>query len=677
MPSVLFVTNELYPYDKGGIGRFIYNYCTWNKRQETPSDLHVLYTRRTAFARNWGNSEEHDFVLHTASDLPAKLQQDKIFGGSLDSATMSTLTAESTEIANLIERVCGKIDHSFDYIEFPDFGGPAIATIRQKKTGNAVFSNSQIVVRLHSAMTLIQIDEGAYHKPSEWFAAMSDVERYCLANADLVVGHVPSVIEYNQRTFGFSDSWKQKAVCEFPPVILSAKERTAASRAAASSHRNETIGRRFVFSSRFQVFKRPDLFIDGAICYLLRNPDTSDKFILASYGWDKSFIQSLRERIPDRLHNQIILKTDQTHDERIETLSSAIIVIPSTYESFCIFAYECLLLSRKIVLNEKCISFGLNHFWQNDKNCKLFSGTAESMADALEQIDELEPPKLLELPRSNPYWLRKLPKTVTSTPKLSIDVILTDTVGCLNEVKATAAGFLKCSQVRTVHVFLEQSQTCGAQKLEPGNVVVHRTYSNQIGDSALSSVLMMCRSNFVLLTDTKTTPTKEWKRGIDAALSSCNSSMLAFPVVEMDGSRPNAHLPIYDCPNLVLSGFGLKLFPVVFARSRLLRIVESRNESCAAIEQAILDACISGQNADVINLPIIRRAAVKTSGGISPRLLAHCKSRLLLRHLPHLAAFNLEHYRPAAFAYATKKDILVKGTSIEKTFKKFWEFWKK
>lgn len=677
MPSVLFITNELYPYDKGGIGRFIYNYCKWNRQQVTPSELHVLYTRRTAFAANWGTTDEADFVLHTMSSLPIKLQEDNIFSGLLDSATFSSLIADSAEIANLVERIHLKIGHGFDYIEFPDFRGLAIDTIRRKKTGVEAFSNSQIVVRLHSAMTLIQIDEGTYHKPSEWFAAVADAERYCLANADLIVGHVQSVIEHNQRAFGFPYEWKQKTVCEFPPVLLSSAERTIACDPEIATEETADVGRVFVFSSRFQVFKRPDLFIDGAICYLDRNPDTSDKFILTSYGWDKSLIQSLRKRIPDRFSGRIILTTDQSHDERIKVLNSGIIVIPSTYESFCIFAYECLLLGRKIVLNEKCKAFGKNQFWQGDTNCKFFDGTAEGMAGALEKINELIPPKRPELPQSKPYWLRELPQLVRSNTKPSIDVILTTPIVSHKDVEATADAFLKCPEVQSMHVLFRDMPKSARKKIKTDSIVFHPTYSDQIDDSTLVNILMTCRSDFVLLTETGTIPSPNWKLRIGAVLSNCASSVLAFPVTEHGVSPSSTHMPMYDCPNLVFSGFGLKIFPIAIARLKLLQLIEGRNETDAAVAQAILDICISGQNVDVIDLPILGRTGATTTNGISSRLLAHCKSRLLRHHLPHLAAFSLDNYQPAALLYATKRSILIKRILVQKVLKKISGFWKK
>lgn len=676
MATVLFITNELYPYDKGGIGRFIYNYCKWNTRQKVPSDLHVLYTRRTMFAENWSDSDELDFVLHTASDLPIIPQEIDALNVCLDSVTMSELVTESQELANLIAQICEKVDHKFDYIEFPDFRGLALAAIRQKKTGAEVFSSSQIVIRLHSAMTLIQIDEGAYHKPSEWFAAVSDAERYCLANADLVVGHLSSIIEYNQRIFGFSGSWVQKTICEFPPIFLSDKESMAASKSVGVIQETSSAGRLFVFSSRFQIFKRPDLFIDGAICYLERNPQTTDKFVLTSYGWDKSFIQLLRRRIPDCYRGHIIVRTDQTHDQRINTLNAGIVVIPSTYESFCIFAYESLLLGRRVILNAKCKAFGLNPFWQENVTCKFFDGTPEGMANTFEKIDEFELPGIPALPQTRPYWLKRPPAITLPSSKPSIDLLLVNPVGSVAEAIAAALGFLECSVIKTAHVLLRGHRPLPRVEDCPEKILIHRIFSDDVTDSDVSNILTKCSGDLILLTETNTAPTVEWKSGIEVALSNYASNALAFPLIEAGGGRPQVHMPVYDCPNLVVSGFGLRLFPVAIARSQLLQLLENRNETSAVFEQAILDICISKQNFDIINLPIVWKGARKPDV-ISPNMLAHCKARLMRRHLPHLAAFNLELYNPAALVYAAKKSILLKGTLFENGFKKLLGLWRK
>src|SRR5580692_10883142 len=42
MNSVCIVTNEVYPIDKGGIARLMYNFAINNSQSETPADIHFL-----------------------------------------------------------------------------------------------------------------------------------------------------------------------------------------------------------------------------------------------------------------------------------------------------------------------------------------------------------------------------------------------------------------------------------------------------------------------------------------------------------------------------------------------------------------------------------------------------------------------------------------------------------
>jgi glycosyltransferase involved in cell wall biosynthesis len=428
MVSVCFVTNELYPLKPGGIGRLMYNFAIDNLDAPTPSDLHYLLPPEPA--------EQQDAIrdafaglgtVHFCSGDFARLGEfgpllrDLASGGqgaarpsNLDEHLLKSLQYYS----GLLEAQAAA-ELEFDIIEFPDFGGWAAAAQAAKKAGFA-FRNSLISVRLHSSFGLITGAEPYYHRPSLWLSALYDMERRALEDADLVVGHLETIADYNAEAYRFSQAWRSRVLTQFPPITL---DDPGAAPARATARRQP---KDFVFSSRLQPFKRPDTFVRAAVRMLRDDPDCPSLFYIASYGWDQAYIDWLHSLVPVDLRLRIRFLPGLEKEERALLLRRSIVVIPSTYESLCLFAYESAMGGLKVILNRRCAAFGQGPRWRDGANCLMFDGAYIDLARVMREALEWTPTAAVDATPDVPYWETHEPGSrppAAPPPTLALDVL--------------------------------------------------------------------------------------------------------------------------------------------------------------------------------------------------------------------------------------------------------------
>ncbi len=403
--TVCLVTNELFPIEKGGIGRLMYNFATTNAQRDSRVDFHLLLSP---------NLRSHADAIEAAYQGLATVHYCK---DSLDAlgglgrlmASFQGKDALDGHMTTSLRYYAGLLDaqkalgRDFDIVEFPDFGGWAAASIAAKKAG-VTFADTAIAVRLHSTFTLIADHEPFSHPPSEWMAGISDLERQSLRDADVIVAHLSSIAELNASRFAFGKEWLQKVRVETPPIVLAPDERDSVAEADQVPALRK-VAKNFLFSARLQPFKRPDLFIRAAVCFLDRTAHTDSTFFISSYGWDADYIDWLHRLVPPRWKNSILFLEDLTQRERADLLRDCIVVVPSDFESFCLLAYEARALGSKVILNRRCIGFGAEPAkWREGEDCLFFEGDFISLSETMERALKWEPAPFT-LPRpTTPYW---------------------------------------------------------------------------------------------------------------------------------------------------------------------------------------------------------------------------------------------------------------------------------
>ena len=395
-PRVCLLTNEVYPARPGGIGRLMHNFAIQNRDAGQPADLHFLVHGAApgeiaALEAHFGDAA----TFHTCPDLGSSadplariLAGDRIYPADM---APHYRTAYACHLGLLSAEA--QSGGPFDYVEIPDLAGWGHAILAARDAGLA-HQGSRIVCRLHSSQGMITRAERYSHHPSAWFGAAFDMERHCIAHADLIVGHVASVITANADHYGLGPDWLARTRCDFPPILLDGD----------TPPPEDTTTPDFAFSSRLQPFKRPDVFIRAAVLFFERNPDYAGRAVVMSYGWDEVYIDGLRALVPDSLGDKVVFQMDYTPAERDALLARSICVIPSNYESLCLFAFEAAQMQRPIILARDCVAFGQSDRWRDRENCLMFDGSFMDLARAMERAVTWRPETFADATPDAPYW---------------------------------------------------------------------------------------------------------------------------------------------------------------------------------------------------------------------------------------------------------------------------------
>lgn len=381
MTTTCFILDELYPSDRGGIARLMHNTIHHAKATNPDHNFHVVLARKkpddqTLIESFKGIATLHyfrpDFRVAERFGL-ANLHVSAVFKKQEDPVLREMRVLDAvTEAA----RLCG----GFDHIEIPDHMGLGSILVQAKRAGHG-FQNTEITCRIHSTLSAIIDAEPFYHPRNDWLAPRLEMERYAVQNADRVVAHLPSIARFNQAHFEFDESWMDKVEVAFPPVIWP----------EVVAPPSPPVAKDFIFTARFQPFKRPELFIKAATAMLDGGSDFSGNFRMISYGFDPDYIAYLRLLVPAHHRNRIRIETNISRKERLTAISQGIIVQPSKFESLCALAFEASVERRPLLLAKDCLAFGDDPHWVDQENCLLFAPNPASLAATMEKARHWQP----------------------------------------------------------------------------------------------------------------------------------------------------------------------------------------------------------------------------------------------------------------------------------------------
>lgn len=411
MKQVCLVTNELFPLAPGGIGRLVHNFIEINAEAGFPVQLHVLFIgEKTTTAKLepllLGKAKlhviHHDEVMRLAGSIS---------GFPVNYQPPFLPYYQSMAILAMLQRL-ERRGFVFDVVEFPDIHGWGYCSIAAKRFGHAL-TRSTLTVRLHSTNGIISYYEPHHHHPSVEWLLTHDIERQCLEAADRVIGHLESIRDFNRMFYELDDAWSARTLIERPPILLSEDERTLPQAPAdlPAAVRRCVDERRplFVFSQRLQPFKRADLFLDGAIMACRRDqPGSASVFVSLSYGWDRGYIEALRRKIPEDLKERILFVESAPPPTRAFVLAHSVAVFPSSYESLCLAAIECLQRGLAVILNKSCLAFETNPWFADSPLVHYFDGTAADLADTFcrvaASLANVQPAEPATWVHDAPYW---------------------------------------------------------------------------------------------------------------------------------------------------------------------------------------------------------------------------------------------------------------------------------
>ena len=216
---VCIATFELKHLTPGGIGVLIHNLLkTYSNHPKL--EISILWYGEKALGERIFNRMYPTCRIFDAKEWASRDQGDRVHYPFAD-AFMLDRHNHSVQLMRALRAIERHLE-PFDVIEFPDFGGAALATLQEKLLGRA-FTRSTVAIRIHSTESVLRSRD---HRPADrGNLVVADIERKALSDADIVVGHLRPIIEDVAQHFGFSKSWKQKAIVETPPVLVDSAER--------------------------------------------------------------------------------------------------------------------------------------------------------------------------------------------------------------------------------------------------------------------------------------------------------------------------------------------------------------------------------------------------------------------------------------------------------------------
>jgi glycosyltransferase involved in cell wall biosynthesis len=367
-----FVSNEIYPGTRGGIGRLLN--ATAHELVQAGWRLSFLLTTPTEAAQTFARyADEHlpGVAVYTVEDLLGNLSADQ------DIPLWAFHFPEyhqSYRIALALRTLCRQVP--LDGIEFTDYLGPGYVALKWRRMWGDEFDAVRMWVRLHGTSELCRAFDNAltFSRAQQQLFAM---ERYCLRHADGWISPSLSMAQWYRRVYQ----------CEDQPVVIAPPlfERFGSGR----SH-PRTLGPapyRVLYYGKLQYLKGIDLFIQAAV-QLCERSDLPVTFEIVGYEaphpWGESYQRLCENLIPPvwrerfRFHGPI-----PSRDLEQLALGCTLAVVPSRVETFCLAAHELNWIGIPLVLNNLP---AFQDFFQDGVNCRTFDGTAEDLTRVLLEL---------------------------------------------------------------------------------------------------------------------------------------------------------------------------------------------------------------------------------------------------------------------------------------------------
>ncbi|MBU8896543.1 glycosyltransferase [Corallococcus sp. M34] len=411
---VCLVTDELYPFTAGGIGRINHNLIQDSLQHAPDVEFHVLLPDSVGIQPErvelfFGGRVKahvvryrppHQRTADADGTYPplAAFRHARWHGESLE--FMRFLKAREAEGLR------------FDVIEFPDFHGWAFCSLQEKHLGLA-FRDTTIAVRLHTSYGVLMNQEPNTLEVEN--VGRFEIERKSLLDADHVVAHLGCIAEFNRSYYGFDASWMRKVTVEFPPVVVDAPPPGDALARVPPHKRN------LLFITKIQQVKRPDMFVRAAVLLMRTWKAYEGLAVLACHCFEPDYLTYIKSLVPADLRARFVFT--KPGPDREALMRSGVVVITSDFESLNLTAYEASAAGSQVVLNGKCLAFGDDSPFVDGVNCQKYDGGLDGLAEAMRRALEgpLLPPVAWSVAR--PFWETRKPTPVKAparTPLVSV-----------------------------------------------------------------------------------------------------------------------------------------------------------------------------------------------------------------------------------------------------------------
>lgn len=389
MAAICFVLDELHPFTSGGIGRLAYNILQ-RETSRGVHDFHVLLpTRRAVDPARFLEVFGPRVRLHRVSLQPRFAQRVRMARRNKDTLLkrFSRTLVESYAILEALEGM-----PRMDLIEFADYHGWGVATLSHRE----ILGRPRVAVRLHAGLGFLMEIEG--ERPAGDDLLLIELEKRAVQQADIVVGHVPRATRKMLDYYFASERVAPTVVTEMPPVVWPRPE----ARPRVPRHDAPD----FLFLSKIQPVKNPQLFVDGCAAFFDRHPEYPGRAIVACHAFKTAYRDEIVARVPERWRHKFEFRAPLTGDAWRERVAGAVVVIPSHFESLNLLAYEAFFAGAIVCVNRGCAAFGDDAPLSDGQHCLKFDPTPSSLAETLERAvqQNVTPQSELPPPPDVPYW---------------------------------------------------------------------------------------------------------------------------------------------------------------------------------------------------------------------------------------------------------------------------------
>lgn len=364
----LFVTDEYYPVNNGGIARLLNTIS--NELLSAGAEVTILMS-----------TESYDSVLHykrkigkelpllriyTVNELIGNSPYDTIFPTWVKTLDRLHL---SFRCAIAIRTLCNQF--TFDTIEFNDCWGYGYAYQVWRKLWNEPFTRIPTWVRLHGSMEncmiadLINTKEHFHPYHHNFF----QMERYSLQLADGIISPSQAVAKWYKETYSMGSV----------PISVSVPSFEAIGKFNQHPRHIDSTPFRIMFYGRIQHLKGVKTII-RAVVNLIETYKLSIQLDL--YGTIvNNYDRHLRSFIPEHLHENITfhgLINPNTLSEVAKQHHVAI--ISSKLETFCLAAHELNWIGIPLILNNIA---AFQDFFKDGENCYFYNETVQELEKAI------------------------------------------------------------------------------------------------------------------------------------------------------------------------------------------------------------------------------------------------------------------------------------------------------
>ena len=369
MPTICFITRELFPITPGGIGTYIINALFEFKNEEYTIIILTLninqkqiQTFQRMYAKKLNFSKIH-FV-----------DAQKIAAENPNQILKLTLNSEAYTNSYLYYYALIKLAslHSIDLIEFPDCGGSAFITLMAKKV-YGMFQDTIVAVRNHSTCEIVNVSELNFGRDDE-LAILYFLERWSLKNADMRF-----CISISMNQF-YEDFYKMRldnvSIISHPVRYT----RTIMNRSHTLPLNNsEKIN--ILFVGKLQPVKGVDILIKATIKFLEDHQNYNNtKLFLIGHSVD-NYKDKYIKLVPNRYKSHVVFYGRCSHDDIVTIAKTCrMAVVPSRIETFPYSALEMNSLCIPLIVNDIP---AFRDYVIDGVNGLIFNGTYEDLSNRI------------------------------------------------------------------------------------------------------------------------------------------------------------------------------------------------------------------------------------------------------------------------------------------------------